>query len=407
MTNDKISAEAIEKINDAVNQSVDQKLKTAMADVLMKSDMGKNREELLEEVKGIVSENAETMKTDLRDDVLDIIAKAQKANEAQKAEDRWEQSGSGDATLYTYKGALSDVYKAARNSVANKAITTNANTVGSPEVTGQIWTPMDGMNAWRQDVNVQSYENVATDTFITLRVGQLEFEQRANSGADFANDQGRGDENKHQFVNHELKATISKVAADDVPAYLGMLEVAAGMADMKNKGAVINKVVKDSVKDADADSLAMVKTGVANKYPAKADWVKKLGEMTAQIGGDYRAGCVWHFSPEAYGDAVAASDGEFAFSVSEGITRLLGYPVRINDRLDAGTGTGSNGQVGVVFGNPRYAVTLAERDNLDITWNPYFSLGNYTLYVSSRFNAVLVETGNADRKSMVGLVTGT
>ena len=404
------NAETWEKIEGAIDKSVNDVVKSKMEGVIKAADLEKNSEETIAKMKSIMDEASDNLKSEVREDVMEIISKANKANDVQKAEDRWEETQNGE--LYKYRGDLNDIYKAVRDAEIAKAITTNVSTTGSPEVVGQIFTPLDGMNAWRQDVNVQSYENVNTDTFVVLRVDQLAFgTARANSAAAFGNaqngDQGSSSEEKHQFINHELKATISKVAADDVPAYLGMLEVAAGMADMKNKGAIINARLKADMVSDTAGSLAKVTTGAANAHPTKANWVKKLGEMTSQIAGDYRSGCTWHFSPEAYGAAVAAADGEFAFSVSEGITRLLGYPVRINDRLDAGTGSGSNGQISVMFGNWRRTNTLAERTGLDISWNPYFSLGNYTLYVSSRFESVIVERGNDDRRTAVGLITGS
>ena len=124
--------------------------------------------------------------------------------------------------------------------------------------------------------------------------------------------------------------------------------------------------LKTSAASSAAGSIQTITTGVNDALPTATNIVGKLADLKAELGSPYRMGSRWQISRAVESllhKAKTAAAGDWYFDPVNGIMKLLGYPVDINDHIDDGTGAN---EIAVYFGNFRRGLILAEHRMLTI-----------------------------------------
>ena len=97
------------------------------------------------------------------------------------------------------------------------------------------------------------------------------------------------------------------------------------------------------VTQMDANSaVGEVNTGVATALPARID---EWADLMAALDSAYLDNAMWSMSRQAYAtlrSTAQSSGAELLFDAGLGKMTFLGYPILINDHLDAGNAAGQN-----------------------------------------------------------------
>ena len=400
-----ISEKERDVLIDEVSKSVQGQLKDKLVDYIKQSDYTKSLDELKTEMQEMHEKHVEEVRLEL------IADQAKQKEEAEVAKAEWVKNDGGEYVFKTenpeHTQALA--YKAYYDYQRNKAIATTAATVGGLEDPGVQYVSRDGLNAWRQDISVQSYG--AVTEWIALKLTNWTMTKASATSSDLSGltVQGTGSEVKNGFDEWNAIGGVSRSALSDVPGYATMFERAGAMADMKTKGTEISSAIKTSVAAGTAGTnLVSVTSGTAKKNPTTgAVLLQKMRDMMAKVGGDYHDGAVWHVSRSLYSlllSATSGTNGEYAFDQMSGARMLYGYPLRINDRLTSAPT--ADDDLLAVFGDLSAAVVLGERTDLSMVWNPYIKHNNTEVHVQSRFKPVILDVGTASSPSACGLIAG-
>ena len=347
---------------------------------MLEKAVTKSKEETERQIKEMLEKN--------RDDVLEVFKKLQSQQRSiyKTFTDDWKyDKEAGGENIVQYDGSLESMY--VRNGhFHTKAITVVQDVPGAVVESGRLWTPLTGGNPFRQDIFIQP---VTGGSFQVISLGEFGFQQRANSKAALAGGAGSS-AIQIPVESFELLDTLSLAADDDVPAYYAAIESAIMYADTKIKGIEVFNVLKASV--ADNAGFAQVKTGKAAALPDDDKILGVMADLSTAIGTDYMDNAVFHVSRPLYAKLLkgsSGSGGEWIWNPATANYSLFGYPVRVNDRMEAGNGAG---QVSAMFGNFFLGCTLGERVDLEIGANPYTNPGNLTFYARSRFKPVVNDT---------------
>ena len=198
----------------------------------------------------------------------------------------------------------------------------------------------------------------------------------------------------------DSRIDIGNPAMQDLPGIRAVIEFEMMQRFSTSQGARVFAALKASVVAAGADSAGQVKTGAAAALPDAGDIVGKTADVVAAVPAAYRMGATWHISRTVealLNKATSGTGGEYAFNPGLGIMMLHGYPVRVNDQMEAGNAAN---HVSATFGAHRQGVILGERKTLTITDNPYTRPGWRTFYGDGRF-----EAGMWHAQAVAGLIT--
>ena len=157
---------------------------------------------------------------------------------------------------------------------------------------------------------------------------------------------------------------VSRTAfTDQAVADLPSLDMMVG-AFQAQQIAVAEAV--DMVAQLDGNSnVTEVNTGAAAGLPADiGPWT----DLMASLSSAYLPGAMWWMSRQAYAHLRSTTQGgsgsDLLFDPASGKNLFLGYPVMINDHLDAGTVAGQNP---VYFGDFRAGTVIVSRKEMSIS----------------------------------------
>ena len=201
---------------------------------------------------------------------------------------------------------------------------------------------------------------------------------------------------------YRARVDVGNPTVEDLPSILDMLDAELMQQYALAQGKRITAIIKASAKAT--GGFNRVATGQAKAIPASTAILGKARDMMALVPAVYRMGSTWHISRGIEAALNAASSGagnnggEFGFNQALGVNTLYGYPVIVNDTLDAGTAADD---ITAVFGNLRRGIILGERADVQMMVNPYTNPGFQTVSGEGRFEAVAWEPTGA-----VALQTG-
>ena len=142
-------------------------------------------------------------------------------------------------------------------------------------------------------------------------------------------------------------------------------------------GATWGSDVAATVKAGSDLGANQVKTGVAAKLPAVADFPAKIADMLAKVKSFYRMGARWVLNEQV--EAVWNSQWSASGGIDPESARgtLLGFPKVINSHLD--TGAAAN-NISAYFGNWRMVLVEAIFRDVELRYYDQTAPGDMTIY---------------------------
>ena len=159
--------------------------------------------------------------------------------------------------------------------------------------------------------------------------------------------------------NWVSRTAFSDQSVDDLPS----LDMMVG-AFQSQQIAVAEAV--DMVTQLDGNTnVSEVNTGTANELPADiGPWT----DLMASLSSAYLPGAMWTMSRQAYAHLRSTTQGgtgsDLLYDAGLGKMSFLGYPIMINDHLDAGNADGQNP---VYFGDFRAGTVIVSRKEMSIS----------------------------------------
>ena len=158
--------------------------------------------------------------------------------------------------------------------------------------------------------------------------------------------------------NWTSRTFFSDQSVEDLPGLDAMVASFMGQAIARAEAG-------DMVTQMDANSaVGEVNTGVATALPARID---EWADLMAALDSAYLDNAMWSMSRQAYAtlrSTAQSSGAELLFDAGLGKMTFLGYPILINDHLDAGNAAGQNP---VYFGDHMQGLIIANRREMNIS----------------------------------------
>ena len=158
--------------------------------------------------------------------------------------------------------------------------------------------------------------------------------------------------------NWTSRTFFSDQSVEDLPGLDAMVASFMGQAIARAEAA-------DMVSQMDGNTaVGEVNTGQATALPTRID---EWADLMASLDSAYLDGAMWSMSRQAYAtlrSTAQSSGAELLFDAGIGKMTFLGYPILINDHLDAGSTAGDNP---VYFGDHMSGLIIVNRREMNIS----------------------------------------
>ena len=265
-----------------------------------------------------------------------------------------------------------------------KQINTNDATTGTG--TGVVPTIFSNLE---QDGFLGEYTTITAggDQAVNIPIfSGIEFRAQANA-ATATNEGSALSSTQVTPVTYTATAKVAEPSVDDLP---GLRQAIAGLF-LQSAGLAMGNVVA-SVFTNDANqsnpTFNSVNTGVATGLPTDQNLLARVLEMKDDLRTPYRmaAGSKYymHTALQSRLQRYAATNSPLEYRITEGMDRIFGKSVMVNDLLDNG---GAARDCSAVYGDLRRAIIGASNETLLIRESWQNDLGFMTWFARFRFGA--------------------
>ena len=327
--------------------------------------------------KEAFEQSLETKLSDLDEGIVkqvnEAIEKA-KAAATQSSDAEWKQGTVGGRPAHLHKLKLPQRFA-------------QANNYASPTVGGGS-TPAMPIHTFAEANFLRRWCRILpiTDASGTVPViGDIAFSEKPTTNRTIVDAGGEVTADDAAVKTWAAKIVISNELPADLPGFRDAMSEAFSMHYMARQLQECLGVAETAAKS----SGRQVKTGVAADLPTKANMVEKMYELVDHVNHAYHIEGMTAIIASGYarGRLGAASDGGPYFDPSTRMSMFDAYPIRVTS---TGLGRGNKAaDLSAIFANWRQALTLFERETLDIAAYEESEPGYITYYAQGRFVPII------------------